>query len=139
MQYPSLIFIICAENIAFFCYFRKIALPLQKFAKSILNLCNMETSTFWQKLRNCLISKYAIALYVFILMILFMGDNSLIQYIKRAKKIRAVQELIHDTNQNTAQSQSILNTLDNVDSLERFAREQYRMHAPNEDVYIVEP
>ena len=99
----------------------------------------METSTFWQKLRNCLISKYAIALYVFMLMLLFMGDNSLIQYIKRAKKISAVQELIHDTNQNTAQSQSILNTLDNVDSLERFAREQYRMHAPNEDVYIVEP
>jgi hypothetical protein len=31
-----------------------------------------------------------------------------------------------------------MRVLDDVDSLERFAREQYRMHAPNEDVFIVE-
>jgi cell division protein FtsB len=42
------------------------------------------------------------------------------------------------TQQEIEQAESVIRVLDNVDSLERFAREQYRMHAPNEDVYIVE-
>lgn len=98
----------------------------------------MENQTFGQKLRKYLINKYAITLYIFALLLLFMGDNSLIQYIKRAKKIRAVEEQLVTTKSNTATSEAVLRTLENTDSLERFAREQYRMHAPNEDVYIVE-
>lgn len=98
----------------------------------------MENQTFGQKLRKYLINKYAITLYIFALLLLFMGDNSLIQYIKRAKKIRAVEEQLVITKSNTATSEAVLRTLENTDSLERFAREQYRMHAPNEDVYIVE-
>ena len=67
-----------------------------------------------------------------------MGDNSLVHYLKRVKKIRAIEEQLIVTKENTKKAQSVLQTLDNADSLERFAREQYRMHAPNEDVYIVE-
>lgn len=98
----------------------------------------MEEQKKWQKLRKYLINKYAITLYIFALLLLFMGENSLIQYIQRAKKIRAVEEQLATTKENTLEAQSVLQTLDNTDSLERFAREHYRMHAPNEDVYIVE-
>lgn len=99
----------------------------------------METKLFWEKLRKCLISKYAIAIYVFALMLLFMGDNSLVHYLKRAQKMRSVKEQIADIQQDIDKSQSVIQTLSNKDSLEHFAREEYRMHAPNEDVYIVEP
>lgn len=93
----------------------------------------------WQKVRKVLINKYAIAIYVFLLMLLFMGDNSLVHYMKRARKIRMVKEQIVDTQQEIREAQSVIQMLDNTDSLEHFAREEYRMHAPNEDVYIVEP
>ncbi len=98
----------------------------------------MEKQTFWQTLRKYLINKYAIALFVFALVLLFVGDNSLIQCIKRAKQIRAMQEQLDETRVEISESQSLLENLGNIDSLERFAREQYHMHAPNEDVYLVD-
>ena len=98
----------------------------------------METNNYWQKIRKVLINKYAIALLVFALLFMFFGDHSLIQYLKRAKKMRALEAELVQTQQDIEQAEAIMRVLDNVDSLERFAREQYRMHAPNEDVFIVE-
>ena len=92
----------------------------------------------WLKIRKVLINKYAITLYVFALLFMFLGDHSLVQYLKRAKKMRALEEQLDVTQQEIEQAQSVMRVLDDVDSLERFAREQYRMHAPNEDVYVVE-
>ncbi len=98
----------------------------------------METNNYWQKIRKVLINKYAIALLVFALLFMFFGDHSLIQYLKRAKKMRALEAELVQTQQDIEQAEAVMRVLDNVDSLERFAREQYRMHAPNEDVFIVE-
>lgn len=98
----------------------------------------METNNYWQKIRKVLINKYAIALLVFALLFMFFGDHSLIQYLKRAKKMRAIEAELVQTQQEIEQAEAVMRVLDDVDSLERFAREQYRMHAPNEDVYIME-
>ena len=98
----------------------------------------MEKNNYWQKLRKLLINKYAITLYLFALLFVFVGDNSFIQYIKRAKKMRVLEQQLEITNGEIKQAQAVMQSLDNVDSLERFAREEYRMHAPNEDVYVVE-
>lgn len=98
----------------------------------------METNNYWQKIRKVLINKYAIALLVFALLFMFFGDHSLIQYLKRAKKMRALEAELVQTQQDIEQAEAVMRVLDDVDSLERFAREQYRMHAPNEDVFMVE-
>ena len=98
----------------------------------------METNNYWQKIRKVLINKYAIALLVFALLFMFFGDHSLIQYLKRAKKMRALEAELVQTQQDIEQAEAVMRVLDDVDSLERFAREQYRMHALNEDVFIVE-
>ena len=98
----------------------------------------METNNYWQKICKVLINKYAIALLVFALLFMFFGDHSLIQYLKRAKKMRALEAELVQTQQDIEQAEAVMRVLDDVDSLERFAREQYRMHAPNEDVFIVE-
>ena len=98
----------------------------------------METNNYWQKIRKVLINKYAIARLVFALLFMFFGDHSLIQYLKRAKKMRALEAELVQTQQDIEQAEAVMRVLDDVDSLERFAREQYRMHAPNEDVFIVE-
>ena len=75
---------------------------------------------------------------MFALLFMFFGDHSLIQYLKRAKKMRALEAELVQTQQDIEQAEAVMRVLDDVDSLERFAREQYRMHAPNEDVFIVE-
>lgn len=98
----------------------------------------METNNYWQKIRKVLINKYAITLMVFALLFMFFGDHSLIQYLKRAKKMRAIEAELVQTQQEIEQAEAVMRVLDDVDSLERFAREHYRMHAPNEDVYIME-
>ena len=98
----------------------------------------METNNYWQKIRKVLINKYAITLMVFALLFMFFGDHSLIQYLKRAKKMRAIEAELVQTQQEIEQAEAVMRVLDDVDSLERFAREQYRMHGPNEDVYVME-
>ncbi len=98
----------------------------------------MKQSELWQKIRKVLINKYAITLCVFALLFVFFGDHSLVQYLKRAKKMRAVEEQLAQTHQEIEQAEAVMRVLDDVDSLEHFARERYRMHAPNEDVYLVE-
>ena len=99
----------------------------------------MEKNNVWQKLRKLLLNKYAITLFVFAVILIFVGEHSLLQYVKRATKMRAMQEQLEITQQEIEKAQRVLESLDNTDSLEQFARETYRMHAPNEDVYVIEP
>ena len=72
------------------------------------------------------------------IILIFIGDHSLIQYAKRARKIRSIERQIEVTNKPILEAESDLRTLQNPDSLERFAREKYLMHTKNEDVYLVD-
>lgn len=98
----------------------------------------MEENSKWKSVRKALISKYAITIYVFAGIMIFVGDQSLIQFVKRAKKVRQVEQQIEQNQQDIQQAQRAMQRLDNLDSLERFAREEYYMHADNEDVYLVD-
>lgn len=98
----------------------------------------MEKKTFFEKARKVLINKYAIVIYVFAVIMIFVGEHSIIQFVKRSKQIAEVESQIKKTNQQIDQAQREMMMLDNTDSLERFARERYMMHADNEDIYIVE-
>ena len=134
----SCIFMVCIEKVAFFLFISEIcSIFAGKLRENKINI-TMEMDNNWSKIRKVLINKYAIALYVFALLFMFFGDHSLVKYLKRAKKMRALEEQLEVTRHEIEQSESVMRVLDNVDSLERFAREQYRMHAPNEDVYVVE-
>lgn len=99
----------------------------------------MNKENFWNLVRKVLINKYAIAIYVFAVIMIFIGEHSLIQFVKRGTQIREVEAQIEHTNQQIRQAQRSMNMLDDIDSLERFARERYMMHTDKEDVYIVEP
>ena len=98
----------------------------------------MKQSIFWTKARKWLINKYAITLYVFAVLFIFIGDQSLINQISRRLEIRKTKREIEQIKTETAEANNLLHSLDNQDSLERFAREQYKMHAENEDVYLIE-
>lgn len=98
----------------------------------------MEQNEKGAKLRKVLINKYAITLYVFAVILMFVGEQSWFNQIKRGIEIREVKREIEQVKEQTAKQEQVLRNLDNVDSLEKFAREEYHMHADGEMVYIVE-
>lgn len=98
----------------------------------------MEQNEKWKKVRKVLINKYAITLYVFAVILMFVGEQSWFNQIKRGIEIREVKREIEQIKEQTAKQEQVLRNLDNVDSLEKFAREEYHMHAEGEDVYLVE-
>lgn len=83
------------------------------------------------------LNKYVIATVVFSVIFLFVGDQCLIKQIQRARQMRGLQQQIEQSRENIDTYQHALDYLANPDSLERYAREQYHMHAPNEEVYVV--
>lgn len=98
----------------------------------------MKQNDFWRKVRKVLINKYAITLYVFAVLFIFIGEQSLINQIKRKREIRKTQMEIQQIKVETEEANNLLQSLDNKDSLERFAREQYKMHTDKETVYLID-
>ncbi len=96
-----------------------------------------EPLTTKQKLRKFFINKYAITLYLFAIIYLFVGNQSLVKRLAKAREIRDTKLEIQFINQQTQSIENMLNSLDNKDSLERYAREHYHMHADGEVVYLV--
>ena len=97
-----------------------------------------EPLTTKQKLRKFFINKYAISLYLFAIIYIFIGEQSLIKRISKAREINEIKEEIELVNQQTQEIKNMLNSLDIKDSLENYAREEYQMHADGEVVYLVD-
>ena len=98
----------------------------------------MENENWLKRMGNVLINKYVIVIAIFAVLFIFVGDHSLIQFVKRATKIRSMEQQIQQTNHEIKEAEHTLQILENTDSLERFAREKYFMHTDKEDVYLVE-
>ena len=98
----------------------------------------MEELTKKQKLRKFFINKYAITLYLFAIIYLFAGNQSLIKRLAKSREINNIQQQIEQIQQYTEQTKTMLYSLDIKDSLEKYAREEYQMHADGEVVYLVE-
>ncbi len=89
----------------------------------------------WSK--KYLLNKYSITLFVFLVVFVFIGDRSLIQRIRRSHQIHQLERRLEQYRQGTKEAQRELMILQNPDSLEKYARENYYMHTQDEDVYIV--
>lgn len=98
----------------------------------------MKETNFGKKVQKVLLNKYAITLFIFAVLFIFIGEQSLINQFSRSLEIRETKQNIQRIQIETLQQERTLRSLDNPDSLERFAREQYNMHAAGEEVYIVE-
>lgn len=92
----------------------------------------------WERIRKYIPNKYVLTLIVFGLVFIFSSDRGLILLAKRRHEIRVLEQQRDRYLQGIEKAQHDLEILRNKDSLERFAREQYRMHAPGEDVYLID-
>ena len=82
--------------------------------------------------------KYAITILVFSVVFLFIGEQSLIQFVRRGREIRHLEEQRDLYLEGAEKAQREMNALHQTDSLERYAREQYYMHNSNEEIFLVE-
>ena len=98
----------------------------------------MTFSEFWTHIKIRKWGKYVITLLLFLIVYLFVGDQSMLRFWHRHREIRHLEEQRELYREGTAKAQREMEMLQNEDSLERYAREQYFMHNANEDIYLVE-
>ena len=82
--------------------------------------------------------KYAITILVFAVVFLFIGEQSLVQFVRRGREIRHLEEQRDLYLEGAEKAQREMNALHQTDSLERYAREQYYMHKANEEIFLVD-
>ena len=98
----------------------------------------MNFSEFWTSVKIQKWGKYVITVLAFLVIFLFVGDQSILRFIHRHREIRQLEEQRDMYRAQTEEAQLEIQMLQNPDSLERYAREHYYMHTPNEDIYLVE-
>ena len=83
--------------------------------------------------------KYLITIFIFLLIIGVLDENSLIQRIRHWREIRELKSEINHYKKQYEESSETLKTLtSNPGELEKIAREKYLMKKENEDIYIFE-
>ncbi len=84
------------------------------------------------------INKYYLAVLIFVIVTFFIGDSTLYQRYKYDKQINELENEIAKYKKEREQNEKKLNALksDN-ESLERFAREEFQMTKPDEELFII--
>lgn len=97
----------------------------------------------FKQLRNNKIVKivsnmYVLILVVFIVWMLFFDENSYLLHRELDKEIEELEDINAYYKRETKVDKKVIKDLQNPDSLERFAREEYKMKRKDEDIYIIE-
>lgn len=95
---------------------------------------------FWTAVKEFMAkycNKYVLTLLVFGIVFVFVGDQSLLRRWHNARLLHQLEKQREVYTRDIETIEQDLHALQQTDSLERFARETYFMHAPNEDVYVV--
>lgn len=86
-----------------------------------------------------LTNKYLIVVVIFVIAIMTTEEHNAFQRIENARSIKKLEKELAFYRNKSAQNKKRLEQLKaDKEQIEKFARERYRMHAPNEDVFIVE-
>lgn len=92
--------------------------------------------TIWNYIRR---HKYMITVLIFIVVIGFLDENSLIQRIKHRSEISALNgEIENYRKQYEEDTERLKELTTNPEALEKIAREKYLMKRPDEDIYVFE-
>lgn len=98
----------------------------------------MNFSEFWTYIQVRKWGKYVVTVLIFLTVFLFIGDQSLIRFVRRHREIRQMEEQRDMYREATEEAQREIQLLDNRDSLERYAREHYFMHDAEEEIFLIE-
>jgi cell division protein FtsB len=92
--------------------------------------------TIWSNIRR---HKYLITVLAFLVVIVFLDENSLIQRAKHKREISTLNsEIARYKKQYEEDTRKLKELMNNPEALEKIAREKYLMKKPNEDIFIFE-
>lgn len=98
----------------------------------------MNYKNIWRKIFPYIKNKYIIVLILFIVWITFLDENRLIDRIDAKMEVTNLTEQNNYYNEQIKRNNIKLNELQtNKENLERFAREEYLMKKPNEDIFVI--
>jgi cell division protein FtsB len=93
---------------------------------------------FWHKVYSLLTNKYLITLLLFGVWIIFFDKHNLVDRYKSKEHLNQLKKdtvFYQSKIRSDREKMKLLKT--NPQNLERFAREQYLMKSPDEDVFII--
>ena len=83
-------------------------------------------------------NKYILTLIIFFFWLLFFDRNNLIDRYKELRNLRQFEkDRVYYTERIEIDSQRLKQLKTNNKNLEKFAREQYFMKKPNEDIFVI--
>lgn len=92
------------------------------------------------RLAPLLKNKYAVALLLFLIWMLFFDRNNLVSQINLRQSLNALKDRKEAYQEKIVQVKADKeDLLTNTESLEKFAREKYWMKKDNEDIYVILP
>ena len=98
--------------------------------------------TFKQLRNNKIIifisNRYVIIFLLFLVWMLFFDENSYINHRELDKEINKLEKSNEYYQSEMEHDKKIIKNLEAPDSLEKFAREEYKMKRKDEDIYIIE-
>ena len=83
-------------------------------------------------------NKYFLILLVFAIWMIFVDENSVVNQRELSKEMDGMEKSIEYDEGEIAKDKQLISNLKNPDSLEKFAREEYKMKKQNEDIFLIE-
>ncbi|AMC10723.1 septum formation initiator [Lutibacter profundi] len=83
-------------------------------------------------------NKYVIILSIFIVWMVFLDENSMLNHREFNKEINKLKNEKKYYKTQIKQDRELINKLKNNTELEKFAREEYHMKKENEEIYLIE-
>ncbi len=90
------------------------------------------------KVVNFLSNRYVVIFLLFLVWMLFFDENSYMNHHELDKEIDKIENTNTYYKKEMGHDKKIINNLNDPDSLEKFAREEYKMKRKDEDIYIIE-
>ena len=83
-------------------------------------------------------NRYVIILSIFIVWMIFLDENSLLNHREFNKEIDKLMNEKEYYEREIKQDKELIDKLNDKEELEKFAREEYKMKKENEEIYIIE-
>ena len=82
--------------------------------------------------------KYLIISISFLIWMTFLDTNSLLIHAELNREIKKLKKKRDALNKEILDDKSLIEKLNDIDSLEHYAREEYNLTKENEDIFIIE-
>ena len=90
------------------------------------------------KVFRILSNKYFIILLLFLIWMVFFDENSFLNHWELDREIDNLEKSNEYYKDQIEQDKKVIDNLNNPDSLEKYAREEYKMKKENEEIFLIE-